>query len=463
MIPIEFTYLAVVFAVCIIWFMLLKRPLYEAMLVAFVAIVATAAIITGEFSIAVVWGYIWDAMTTSSLYVIFVFILSASLLSKTSVIDDCIAVILSIFGRFRGGAGFVAIIGSSYMGSLSGSGPGNVATTGVFTIPAMKKSGFPAHLAANVEAHASTMGNMIPPAGMVAIAFDHLAKTQWGTSFTMSQFWIVLWGIAIWFVIQRILTMYIMCRYYKVEPMKKEDVPSFRASIKKGWKAILLPIIVFLPFALNSAFESFFVTQLGAKSTSIASSILLLIPSLIVVCGIFLSDKATKQRMTPKKMLGYIENGMLKVVPTAALVLFAYFVSNVFETLGVEQAIGGFIQGFNLPKLALVLIIPLFTAILGMLLPGSTQVKIFGGIIISILATAGVEPMLTAAMLLCICGAMHGVTPPYCACVYTAMGIAESELKPTLLNCAIWIFIHYVLAVIVLLGFLPIIGLVKVL
>lgn len=461
--PIEFLYLAVVFAVCIIWFSILKRPLYEAMLVAFVAIVATAAIVTGEFSLAVVWGYIWDAMTTSSLYVIFVFILSASLLSKTSIIDDCIAIILSIFGRFRGGAGFVAIIGSSYMGSLSGSGPGNVATTGVFTIPAMKRSGFPPHLAANVEAHASTMGNMIPPAGMVAIAFDHLAKTQWGESFTLSQFWMVLWGVAIWFVIQRIITLYVMCRYYKVEPMQKEDIPSFRESLKKGWKAVFLPIIVFLPFMLNSTFEDFFVAQLGAKSTSIASSILLLIPSLIVVCGVLLSDKESKKRMTPKKVLGYIESSMLKVVPTAALVLFAYFVSNVFETLGVEQAIGAFIQELHLPKLALILIIPLFTAVLGMLLPGSTQVKIFGGIIISILAGVGVEPILSAAMLLCICGAMHGVTPPYCACVYTAMGIAESELKPTLTNCFIWIAIHYILSVIILLGVLPIFGLVKVL
>jgi TRAP-type C4-dicarboxylate transport system permease large subunit len=179
--------------------------------------------------------------------------------------------------------------------------------------------------------------------------------------------------------------------------------------------------------------------------------------------GIILSDKETKKRMNPKNIFGYIEKGMLKVVPTAALVLFAYFVSNVLETLKVEEAIGEFISGFDLPKVVLILIIPFFTMLLGMMLPGSTQVKIFGGIIISILANVGVEPMLSAAMLLCICGAMHGVTPPYCACVYTAMGIAESELKPTFINCFVWIIIHYLLSVIVLLGFLPIIGLVKVL
>jgi TRAP-type C4-dicarboxylate transport system permease large subunit len=114
-----------------------------------------------------------------------------------------------------------------------------------------------------------------------------------------------------------------------------------------------------------------------------------------------------------------------------------------------------------LPLLALAFVLPLFTALLGMLIPGSTQVKIFGGIIISIVAQAGGNPMMAAAMLPCICGAMHGVTPPYCACVYTAMGIAESEMKPTLFNCAVWILIHYLLSVVMMMCWLPVWGLIS--
>lgn len=451
--PKELLYLAVVFAVAIIGFSVLKRPLYECMLVAFIVLVA----VTGTW--ANIGNYIWDALQESTLYVIFVFIISAALLSKTSVIDDCIAIILSIFGRFRGGAGFVAIIGSSYMGSLSGSGPGNVATTGVFTIPAMIRSGYPPHLAANVEAHASTMGNMIPPAGMIAIAFAAL-DTLYPHTYTLSQYWILLWGIAIWFVIQRILTLYFMCRFYKVEAMKKEEIPSLRKSLKRGWKAIFLPIIVFVPFLLTSEFADFFTARLGKGASALNNSLLLFIPSLIVICGVLLSGKETMKKMTPKKMCQDIRDGMLKVVPTASLVLFAYFVSNVFEDLNVEVAIGELISSLHMSRVALCFLIPLFTAILGMLLPGSTQVKIFGGIIISILAAAGTNPMLAAAMLPCICGAMHGVTPPYCACVYTGMGIAQSELKPTLLNCMIWVVVHYALSVIILLELLPLWGLI---
>ena len=364
-----------------------------------------------------------------------------------------------MFGHFTGGAGYVAIIGSTYMGSLSGSGPGNVATTGVFTIPAMIHSGFPPELAANVEAHSSTMGNMIPPAGMIATAFAILDEMYPGR-YTISQYWLLLWGIALWFIIQRIVTMYAMCKYYKVKPMPKEEIPSFKESIKNGWKAIFLPITVFLPFLLTSKFDTFFSNRLGAGSGNFTNSILLFVPALIVVVAVALSDAETKKKMSLKNMTGFITDGMMKVVPTAALVLFAYFVSNVLETLGIESAIGEFIAGLNMSKFVLALILPLFTAILGMLIPGSTQVKIFGGIIITILAAAGVNPMLACGMLPCICGAMHGVTPPYCACVYTGMGIAESELGPTLKNCAWWILFHYVLSVVVIMGWLPLIGLI---
>lgn len=450
--PIEFLYLLVVFVVAIIGFSILKRPLYECMLAVFIVLV----LITGTW--ADVGNYIWDAMTEPSLYVIIVFVVSAALLSKTTVIDDCIAIILSIFGRLRGGAGFVAIIGSTYMGSLSGSGPGNVATTGVFTIPAMKKSGFPPHLAANVEAHASTMGNMIPPAGMIAIAFSILDNLYPG-KYTMSQYWMVLWVVAAYFILQRIITLYFMCRYYKVEPIKKEELPSLKQALKKGWRAIFLPIIVFLPFYLTNTYGEFFESRLGEGMSAFSNSILLFIPSLIVICGILLSGKEVIKKMTLKFNFESICDGMMSVVPTSSLVLFAYFVSNVFEKINVEVAIGQFISGFDLPLYALAIILPLFTAILGMLLPGSTQVKIFGGIIISVMAAAGGNPMIAAAMLPCICGAMHGVTPPYCACVYVGMGIAEAELKPTLKNCAIWITLHYFLSVLFMMGLVPMFGL----
>ena len=86
--PIELLYLAVVFAVAIVFFVFLKRPLYECMLVAFIALVA----VTGTWS--GIGTFIWDALKEPTLYVIFVFIISASLLSKTTVIESFLTSVL---------------------------------------------------------------------------------------------------------------------------------------------------------------------------------------------------------------------------------------------------------------------------------------------------------------------------------------------------------------------------------
>ena len=111
-----------------------------------------------------------------------------------------------------------------------------------------------------------------------------------------------------------------------------------------------------------------------------------------------------------------------------------------------------------MPLVALAFIVPLITALLGMVLPGSAQTKIFGATIISVFAAAGGNPLLAAVMLPVITGAMEGMTPPLALCMYTAMGIAGSKMKETTLNCLIWVALHYLLAVLCLIGLLPIIG-----
>jgi hypothetical protein len=133
-----FLYLGILLGVVVIWFMLLKRPVYEAVLISLVVLLT----VTGTWGN--VGGYIDKALSTSLLYSMTAFVAMSIILTKTKIIDSCIAIILSILGRIPGGAGYVSIIASAFMGALSGSGPGNVMATGAITIPAMKKSGFPA-------------------------------------------------------------------------------------------------------------------------------------------------------------------------------------------------------------------------------------------------------------------------------------------------------------------------------
>lgn len=139
--PSAFLYLAIMIAVILVWFVWMKRPVYEAVLLSFLVLLT----VTGTWSN--LGAYIEKALNTSLLYSMTAFVAMSIILTKTKIIDSCVAIILSLLGRVTGGAGYVSVIASAFMGALSGSGPGNVMATGAITIPAMEKSGFPAELA----------------------------------------------------------------------------------------------------------------------------------------------------------------------------------------------------------------------------------------------------------------------------------------------------------------------------
>ena len=446
--PIEVFYIFALLAVIGVTFLLFKRPIYECMFYGYVLMV----VLTGEYSNF--FKYIVNTSTDTLFYSIIAFLVLAKILDATHAIDTVVNVIVAVFGRFKGGAAYTAVIGSTFMGALSGSGAGNVATTGVFTIPAMKRSGVPDYLAANIESSCSTMGNMIPPSGVILTALACYNEFS-GAEMSQSTFWIACWGVAIWFVLQRIITVFTFCKYHKVKPMPKEDLPDLKNTLKEGWANLLLPVIILLPFVLDYFFKStFFTSRLGEGAGNMSSCILLFTPGIAAVYALIVNRK----KFEAKGLVTTIKKSVSGIVPVGATIFFAYCISALFSATSVGAEIGAFIQGWNLPVTALAFIIPLVTAVLGMVLPGSAQTKIFGMTIISVFAAAGANPLLVAVMLPVITGAMEGMTPPLAFCMYTAMGIAGSKMKETTLNCLIWVGLHYLLAVVCLLGLLPILG-----
>ena len=53
---------------------------------------------------------------------------------------------------------------------------------------------------------------------------------------TQAEFWIVLWGCSLWFIVQRLIMVFAFCKVYKVKPIAKEDLPSLKETFKKGWQ-----------------------------------------------------------------------------------------------------------------------------------------------------------------------------------------------------------------------------------
>lgn len=451
--PSSLIYLSVMLAVIVVWFACLKRPVYEAVFISFLLLLT----ITGTWGNVLV--YIESALSTSLLYSMVAFVSMSILLTKTKVIDSCIAVILSLIGRVTGGAGYTAVIASAFMGALSGSGPGNVMATGAITIPAMKRSGFPAHLAANIESNASYMGNMIPPSSNIVAAMGAFAALYPELNLTTGQFWIVLWGISIWFILQRLAMVWAFCKYYKVKPMSKEELPDLKETLKAGWQGLLLPVIILLPFVLDYLFkDSFFTARLGATGAKyMSSSILLFIGGLASMYTVLITkDKSVVSIQNIAKMFA---DGVKTIAPSIGVCVFGYMIGSLFGDLNVSEEMGAIITSWNFGKMGTVIAICLITCFMGMVIPGSSLVVIFGPMFITCLANVGCDPMLAAAMLPCICGVMCGITPPLGLGMYAGMTLAESDFDKTFRNNLWWVLAQFVMEVVVLMGWLPVLGL----
>ena len=451
--PTTFLYLGILLLVICIWFLLLKRPVYEAVLLSFLVLLA----VTGTWKN--VWSYINAGLSTSLIYSMTAFVAMSVIMTKTKVIDGSVSIILALLGRIPGGAGYASVIASSFMGALSGSGPGNVMATGAITIPAMKRSGFPAELAANVESNASYLGNMIPPSSNIVAALGAFTALYPATQVTTGQFWIILWGVSLWFVVEKLVMVFLFCKYYKIKPIAKEDRPNLKEVFRTSWQGLLLPVIILLPFVLDYFFkDNFFTDRLGATGAKyFSSSMLLFIAGIASIYACLITKD--KKSVTLHKIAVMFANSIKSIAPAIGVCVIGYMIGAMFSDLNVAADMENFIISMDFGRLGMVLFICTLTCFLGMVIPGSSLVVIFGPVFISTLASVGVNPLLAAAMLPCICGVMCGITPPLALGLYAGMSLAESDFGKTVKNDLWWVFAHFILEVIVLMGLLPILGL----
>ena len=152
-------------------------------------------------------------------------------------------------------------------------------------------------------------------------------------------------------------------------------------------------------------------------------------------------------------------DGVKSISPAIGVCVFGYMIGAMFEELGVAESLGAVMTTWSFGKFGMVLAICAITCVMGMVVPGSSQVVIFGPVFITLLNNVGVNPLLAAAMLPCICGVMCGITPPLGLGMYAGMTIAESDFSKTFKNNLWWVAAQFVLQVVILMGWVPIMGL----
>ena len=182
---------------------------------------------------------------------VFLFIVFGAILQMTKVGDVFVDLAFSLVGRYKGGAAKASIISSGLVGSILGSGAANIAVTGTFTIPLMRRSGYSSHYAAGVEATASIGGQLMPPI-MGSAAFIVAAFTE------VSYPYVALVSLvpALMYYFSLYMSVHYRACRQGIAGLPSEELPNFKTVMKKdGYRLLPVALLIFL---LIIGFSPFF-------------------------------------------------------------------------------------------------------------------------------------------------------------------------------------------------------------
>ena len=285
---------------------------------------------------------------------VFMFILFGAFLVKSGAGDFIIDLSRSLASKMIGGPGFVAVLGSGLMGSVSGSSVANTVSTGVVTIPLMRRAGFPARFAAGVEAAASTGGQLMPPV-MGAGAFIMASYTQvsYVTIISVAAIPALLYFLSVGFFVR------VEAKRSKVISTESDDAVKVSQVLKSGWHHIV-PLTVLVTLLVQGF------TPTYAAGISI----------LAVIAASFLSSK---HRMGPAEVLDAMAQGAKNMSTTAVLLVGIGLVVNVISTTGVGNTFSLLITNWAGGSLFYtIILVAIASLILGMGLPVTAAYIVLG-------------------------------------------------------------------------------------
>lgn len=353
-------------------------------------------------------GGLWGSITGVSATIIAIFIFFANLLLVTGGAETFTGVAVKLGGRLKGGPALVAVIASAFFGSLSGSAIANVVSTGSFTIPMMKKIGYKPEFAGAVEASASTGGQIMPPI-MGASAFvicEFLA---------ISYLNVIVAAIlpAIFYYVSVFLG--VLSEAYRIDlpPVPEEQIPL--------WKSILVPakvIPVFGPIII------LFVVLAKGYST-LYSGFLTCVSTMVLY--LFFSKSFSEIKNKLKTIIQGLQKGGLALIEIAPIIICANIVVSLLAQTGLAVKISGLVTGLMSGSMLLALVLIAIAAlIMGMGVPTVAAYLLVVAVLGPAMKDFPVTP-LQIHLFVFYYAILSAITPPVCAAVYAAAGIAQAN------------------------------------
>ncbi len=350
------------------------------------------------------------------------FVFFGNLLRVTGGADFFSALAQAAMGKYRGGPAKVAVAGSALFGSISGSAVANVAATGVVTIPMIRKSGYPASMAAAIEAVASTGGQLLPPVmGAAAFLMADFLRITYAEVVLAALIPGILYYVSLF------VSVDLLAGRDGYRGLGRSEAGKLR-NLAGGW-FFVLPFIALV--------VALFVFDVYPQTAAIVASAVL-----VVAAAVF----SYKERRPDLAMIGEAVRATGFVVFEIVLICAgAGVVIGVLANSGLGFTFTNslFLLGSGHPLL-LLLLAAVVCVVLGMGLPTLGVYVLLATLVAPGLIEVGISPV-AAHLFVLYYGMMSMITPPVAVAAFTAAGMADADPMQTAVYAVMTGWLAYVI------------------
>lgn len=345
-------------------------------------------------------GVFGPTTAVSSTYII-LFITFAAFLQVSKVGDYFINFAFAIAGRARGGPAKVAVLSSALMGTINGTSAGNVAATGTFTIPLMKKVGYPPRSAGAIEAAASTGGQIMPPVmGAGVFIMAEVTGIPYTDLMIAAALPSLLYFVAVYFMVDN------EAQRLGMRGLAAEELPRLADMLRR---VVLFAPLVILIGGLVSGYSVIRSGTMGLLSA-------------LVVSWLFADT-----RMGPRQVIDALHQGAKGTIQLIAVCACAGLIVGVIGLTGIGQRFSSMILAIAGNSELLALIFAMIIAIiLGMGMPTTAAYAVAASVVAPGLIKLGISPLI-AHFFVFYYAVISAITPPVALAAYAGAAIAGSD------------------------------------
>lgn len=351
-------------------------------------------------------GLFGSSLSTAANF-IFLFVIFGSVLGFIGAGEFFVKIAFAAFGKVCGGPAQAAIYSSMLMGMVNGSGAANVVTTGTFTIPLMKRTGFDSDTAGAVEAVASNGGQIMPPVmGAVAFLMADATGISYANVCTAALIPAILYYLT--------LSVSVLAYSHKHKIPVKEPSPDDETVgqiFKQGWY-FFVPILMLI------------VMMTMGYSTKRAA-LLTIIVSLVI--GLITNPK----NFTAKNLIALCVDSAKSMMSVSIACMIAGIIVGSINITGFGLKISGIIATIAGNSIFVMgLLTALICIMLGMGLPTSACYIVLSILIAPAMVEIGVS-LPAAHLFILYYGVIAAITPPVALAVFAAIGISGGNMWKT--------------------------------